>query len=282
MNKCLILLILALSMVPGPGAVHTIIGQSDNKTPIGTSGNRATELFAQMTNSSSITIACWVKYDWTDAGVNGQLGGGAKQGLVGKGRFEQSGADGNQQFGLSSVSEKIGFSFASPNGTYHIWRTTGDSVQTNTWMHVACSYTYSNANSLAFYINGKATSGSWGTGTGNAVGITNATTFHTFVYQQNGGSSFFGGAMSDLAFWTNALSAGDVGKLAFSKVKYMPFQVQPESLMFYWPMDTTPIGPVITGGSPANLDCDRNKYHFDLDAGGLFSGERTLSYQPNE
>lgn len=279
MKNHLILLMLAVSVIACNGAIHTTIGQSDNKTPIGTSGNALT---AQITNSSSITIACWVKYDWTDAGVNGQLGGGAKQGLVSKGRFEQSGADGNQQFGLSSVSEKIGFSFSNPNGTYQIWRTTADSVQTNNWMHLACSFTYNSGASIQFYVNGINTAGSWTTGNGNAEGLTNSTTFHTFIYPQNGGSSFFGGAMSDLAIWTNALSAGDIGKLAFSKVKYMPFQVKPESLLFYWPMDTTPIGPVITGGSPANLDCDRNKYHFDLDAGGLFSGERTLSYQPNE
>jgi len=280
MKILLILLILSSSADFCNGATRTAIGNADNKTPIGVgAGNKATFLLEQMTNSSSLTIACWVKYDWTDAQVNGNLGGGAKQGLVSKGRFEQSGADGRLHFGMSSVSEKIGFSFSSPNGTYHIWRTTANTVQTNTWMHIAVSYTYSNAASLVFYVNGVNTAGSWGTGTGNAVGETNATTFHTFVYTQNGGSSFFGGAMSELAIWTNALTAGDIFKMSSSKVKYMPLQVKPESLLFYWPMDTT---PVLTVVNHQNVDRDRTKSHFDLDIGGLMYGERTLSYQPNE
>jgi len=279
MKNLLILVILATSVAICNGAARGSIGGSDFKTPTGVVVNRQTLLFSQMTNSSSLTIACWLKYDWTDAGVNSQLGGGAKQGLVHKGRFEQSGGDGNLQFGLSSVSEKIGFSFSSPNGTYHIWRTTANSVQTNTWMHIAVSYTYSNAASLVFYVNGVNTAGSWGTGTGNAVGETNATTFHTFIYTQNGGSSFFGGAMSDLAIWTNALTAGDIFKLSSSKVKYMPIQVKPDSLLFYWPMDTT---PVLTSPSAFNVDVDRTKSTFNLDIGGLMYGERTLSYQPNE
>lgn len=279
MKNLLLLLILSASGIICPGAVKTTIGAADNKTPIDIGAAKATAFLAQITNSSPITIACWVKYDWTDAQVNGNLGGGAKQGLVSKGRFEQSGADGNQQFGLSSVSEKIGFSFSSPNGTYHIWRTTADSVQTNSWMHLAVSYTYSNGNSLVFYINGASTAGSWVTGDGNAVGQTNATTFHTFVYGQNGGSSFFGGAMSDLAVWTNALTAPDILKLAKSKMKYMPIQVKPEFLLFYWPMDTTPILPAVNA---QNIDRDRTQSHFDLDIGGLMYGERTLSYQPNE
>jgi len=278
--KILSILLILASSARCHGAAHTTIGLSDNKTPVGVgAGNKATLLLEQMTNSTSITIACWVKYDWTDAQVNANLGGGAKQGLVSKGRFEQSGADGNQQFGLSSVSEKIGFSFSNPNGTYQIWRTTADAVQTNKWMHLACSYTYNSGASLVFYINGINTAGSWTTGTGNAQALTNATTFHTFIYAQNGGSSFFGGAMSDLAIWTNALTAGDIGKLAFSKMKYMPLQVRPEFLHFYWPMDTTPILPVV---NTQNVDRDRTYSHFDLDIGGLMCGERTLSYQPNE
>ena len=85
--------------------------------------------------------------------------------------------------------------------------------------------------------------------------------------------------MSDLAIWTNALTAGDIGKLAFSKVKYMPIQVKPDALLFYWPMDVGAILPTVPGFIS---DRDRTKSHFDLDAGGLFCGERTLSYQPNE
>ncbi len=278
MNPFLISAILLSSFLSSYGAVHTKIGFSDNKTPIPI-GDRQAALFSTLTNNSSITIACWVKYDWTDAGVDSQLGGGPKQGLVSKGRFEQSGADGNMQIGMSSVSEKIGFSFSNPNGTYQIWRTTANTVQTNTWMHLACSYTYATAASLQFYINGVSAAGSWGTGTGNVGALTNATTFHTFLYTQNGGSSFFGGAMSDLAIWTNALTVGDVRKLASSKVKYMPIQVKPESLLFYWPMDTH---PVAIAAPNDNSDVDRTFTHFNLDTGGTFHGERTLSYQPNE
>jgi len=171
------------------------------------------------------------------------------------------------------------FRYASPDATYHAWQTTANHVQTNEWMHVACSFTYSNANSLKMYVNGTNFSGSWASGTGNAVGKTNAVSFHTFVYE-SGSSLWFIGCMSDLAIWTNTLSAGEVFKLAKSKVKYMPIQIKPETLLFYYPMDTGKIALPVT----VNIDRDRSplQTHFEMDVGGMFYGERTLAYQPNE
>ena len=270
------LIVLLLSTVCCTSAVVTQNGGASFKTTK-TIPARQTLLFEQMTNSSSLTISCWVKYNWTDAGVNSQLGAGAFQGLVSKGVFNN--APSTLQFGLSSASEKIGFSFSSPAATYHIWRTTANSVQTNSWMHIACSYTYSNAASLKFFINGEQPAGSWGTGTGNAVGQTNAVSFHTFLYQATA-SSFFGGAMSELAIWTNILETAQIVQLSKSRVKYMPLQISPSKLLFYWPMDTWPH----VSGAPVrfNSDVDRTLNHFDLDAGGTFYGERALSYYPNE
>ena len=257
-------------------AVRARIGASDFKTTKMTPG-RETLLFAQLTNQSQLTIACWVKYEWTDAGVNSQLGAGEFQGLASKGVFLN--VPSTLQFGLFSESEKLGFKFSSPAGTYHTWKTTGNSVQTNSWMHVACSFTYSNGASLKFFINGTNAIGTWTGGTGDAVGQTNATSFHTFVYEKTS-TSFFGGCMSDLAIWTNTLSAGEIFKLAKSKVKYMPLQIQPATLLFYWPMDTRPAQQTVT----INIDRDRSplQSHFEMDVGGIFHGERALSYQPNE
>src|SRR5437762_9621683 len=209
------LLFIFLFSLQCSGAVHTVIGNNDNKSTIATT-TRQTALFATLTNNSQITISCWVKYDWTDAGVNGNLGQGAFQGLVSKGLFDSFSSA--QQFGLYSGSEKLGFSFANPAGTWHTWQTTPNTVQTNTWMHIACVYTYSNSASMAFYVNGTNVGGSWTGGSGNANALTNATGFHTFVYQKSG-SSFFGGAMCELAIWTNSLLAGEIKRLA-SKVKY--------------------------------------------------------------
>jgi len=273
MKSLLILIVSASSCL---GAIVTKIGTSDFQTTKGTVA-RQTLLFAQMTNQTSLTISCWVKYNWTDAGVNSQLGAGAFQGLVSKGAFPGSGA---LQFGLFSASEKIGFSFDSPVNTYHTWSTTGNSVQTNSWMHLAASFTYSNGPSFRLFINGTNSIGSFVAGNGNAVGQTNAVSYHNFLYQKAPSSSFFGGAMSELAIWTNALSTNQIYQLAASRVKHMPLQISPATLLFYWPMDTKPHLPTITGEN--NICRDLTSTHFDLDAGGIFYGERVLSYQPNE
>lgn len=239
-----------------------------------------TALFAQLTNGIPITIALWVKYIWTDAIVNSQQGNGALQGLVSKGFFETSAGFGMLQFGISSASENLGFSFANPNTIYHIWRTTADTVQTNSWMHIACSYTFSNSASLLFYIDGVPIAGSWTAGTGNQNALTNATSFHTGAYEKTA-SSFFVGYMSDLAIWTNTLSAGEILKLYKSKVKYMPLQIKPEHLFMYLPMDTTPRLPTVSGAF--NIDVDRNwRTSFNMDVGGLMWGEINSSYHPNE
>ncbi len=86
--------------------------------------------------------------------------------------------------------------------------------------------------------------------------------------------------MSDLAIWTNTVSSGEFLKLGKSKVKYMPIQIQPSQLLFYYPMDTGQSKPTVV----INIDRDRSSLltRFDMDVGGIFQGERTLSYQPNE
>lgn len=268
-----ILLALIVSALPCLAANRTSLGEF--KTTVGSPGQQ-TLLFEQITNQVELTIAMWVKYTWTDAQVNAQQGAGAFQGLISKGFFDTFAL----QFGMASSSEKLQFSFSSPSGTYHTWETTAAQVQTNTWMHIACSYTYSNSTSIALYVNGVPLGGSWVSGTGNAVAQTNTTPFHIDLYSKNGGSSFYVGAMSDLAVWTNSLNAGEISKLAKSRVKYMPLQIRPDKLKFFWPMDTKPIQPTIAGGD--NFDVDRTQSHFNMDAGGKFCGERALSYQPNE
>jgi len=276
------LIALLISCYCCSAAVRTKNGAQDLKTTLTTTA-RQTELFAFITNSSSLTIACWVKYDFTDAGVNAQLSQGACQGLVNKGSFGSDFGGVPLQFSLSSTNEKMQFFYSSPNLTFRRWTTTASKVQTNLWMHLACSFTYSNSESIAMYVDGILEPGSWIQNDGNAVGITNQGAFHAFVYQfdnQFHGSSFFGGSMSDLAIWTNIVSAGNIFKLAKSKVKYMPLQVQPESIFVYYPMDTSPSLPGTPG--PSNRDLDRTLSRFVLDAGGHFNGERTLSYQPNQ
>lgn len=242
--------------------------------------NRQTEVFAQITNDISISIAVWVKYIWTDAVVNSQQGGGEFQGLVGKGAFANNSGFGLLQFGLSSASEKLVFSFANPNLDFQNWTTTSTFVQTNSWMHIACSYTFSNSASIKFYVDGVSVPGSWTSGDGNRITVTNFDSFHTGVYGKTI-SSFFVGYMADLAIWTNTLSGGEIFKLAKSKVKYLPLQVKPEHLFLFYPMDTTPRLPTVSGAY--NLDVDRNwRTVFNLDVGGLMWGEVNSSYHPNE
>ncbi len=59
----------------------------------------------------------------------------------------------------------------------------------------------------------------------------------------------------------------------------MPIQIRPAELLFFWPMDTHPVSTAVPND---NTDADRTYTHFDLDTGGLFKGEKALSYQPNE
>ncbi len=59
----------------------------------------------------------------------------------------------------------------------------------------------------------------------------------------------------------------------------LPQAPGPAALLFFWPMDTQPNFPTVTVN---NFDVDRTVSHFNMDVGGIFYGERTLSYHPNE
>jgi hypothetical protein len=109
-------------------------------------------------------------------------------------------------------------------------QTTGGTVPLGVWTHV-CG-TAKNSDFLRIYVNGILV------GTPTAIN-TLWTGGDDFWVARGSGypASAFSGDMAEACIWYKQLTAEEALKLATSRTRYTPLQVQPQSLVFYAPMN---------------------------------------------
>ncbi len=97
----------------------------------------------------------------------------------------------------------------------------------------------------------------------------------------NIGTSELDGIITDFAVWTSQLTAGEVSLLYNSKVKRMPLQIQPSSLVWYMPLDDVAEGTGINGSVFSDMSSNK-KDATGVEASGTTGGkaEEILSYHP--
>lgn len=89
---------------------------------------------------------------------------------------------------------------------------------------------------------------------------------------------FFNGTINEVAIWNTPLTASEVSLLYNSKIKGMPYQIQPTNLVGYWPLDDFPNGTNIN--TQTFKDRAGTNDGTGSDAGGesVTVGESVLSY----
>ncbi len=89
----------------------------------------------------------------------------------------------------------------------------------------------------------------------------------------------FNGKITDVFYNTASFSLGEVKQLSNSKIKGIPYQIQPLSLVGYWPLDDKSEGSGInTITFVDRAGADNNGTAVDADGDSKTIGEKVLSY----
>lgn len=223
------------------------------------------------TNSVSIAMWAYLETPFINTAMN----------LICKGRSN----DLNKiLFHIWWLTNYLQFRYASPNGTFHVWQTTS-TYPTNSLHHIAATFTYGTGSSFKLYIDGVSVPGSWIVGTGNANGLVNDQSLQTA-----GVASFdspLHGTINDVAVWYAVLDDRQIQNLA-SRVKRVPSQYKPESIIMYYAFDDW--AQFTNPGSPANgeglkdsgFQRQNPRIGNSATPACKIGFERWLSYPPNE
>ena len=187
---------------------------------------------------STGTIALWVK--WVGTGQDACFNG---NGCISS--RQNNGVFSNHILGLNGSDPATAEIIWIPYSPTVIAVTGATSVGNGTWHHVAIVFT-SGAHTL--YLDGV----SDGTGTTTGSAGDNSSTVLSIGAWIGDGAGYSGSVISDFAVWTVELTADEVLKLAKSRVKRMPLQIRPASLVSYYAIDECGEGATCTN-TVANL-----------------------------
>lgn len=158
---------------------------------------------------------------------------------------------------------------------------TGNNILTRgTWYHIACVYDGGtlSTSTIHIYINGVSqglTKAGPGSGSANT---TDAGYAIAFDYGSDAGR-YFDGKISEFAIWDVALTQDEITLLAKSKVKGMPYQLQPSNLITYIPLDDLSEGAGINAVTFKDRGRNGNDgTGVDGDADSSAVAEEVLSY----
>ncbi len=214
-----------------------------------------------------ITIAAWVKLSSGSTGwvMNKNFGGGAVPYSL--------------NVGISGAPTSIdGIAFFN-SGAWKNSNTSTD-VRDGTWHHVAGVFDGTN---LIYYVDGVSDSS---TTEGSGIAMS-SNSENTSIGRYVNDSETATGEIGDIALWNQALTVGEIGLLASSRIKRMPLQLKKAEggavgeLQAYWPLDDQP--DAVSGDGKTFMDLSGNGNHCTGDDGANNTGltgkaEEALSY----
>lgn len=236
--------------------------------------------------TNNITICLWLTRDPViDAAA----------GLMSWGYLADPNSRMNWNLGISAGNVLEFFYYRSPGSgvTASQWRTSaGAYLGTNTLDFFALTYSYSDSNSIKWYVNGELKTGTWIANPSNVAPGGNNTSAMYIGQGRAAGAEVscndgrrWGGYYSEVCIWNTILSITELERIRNSRVKGMPMQIRNSNLILYLPMEVLAQSLVADG---ATRWPDRR--HFGQFASWCNTGptdpvgsaERVCSYQPNE
>lgn len=204
--------------------------------------------------------------------------------IIAKGRTQPNPIPGDVCYEFSIVTNRLRFVYSGPGGgTLHTWEATGVAPNTNEVAHVVLKFTYGTPSSMALFVNGAASSGSWIVGNGTIPATNNN---QSMMFGQDGFGTPFMGLFNEIAIWSSMLSNQEILTLYNARLKRYPLMVSPSTLVGYWPLDGWPENDDQTNDTvplAINMKGDGTFYGSFEGFGGLCAqNERQLSYPPNE
>ena len=153
-------------------------------------------------SGDTITMEAWVKVDVLPSGENSYI--------ISKGRNEETSL---QNYGLR-ITDADGDAGTltliyrnAANSDWNIWKSSETlPVGDDEWHHIALSYTFGDGESIAGYIDGDMTGGSWIRGDGNAAPHVNDETLWFGSAQAGAANSTLEGSIDEAAIYRYALT----------------------------------------------------------------------------
>lgn len=158
--------------------------------------------------------------------------------------------------------------------------TATNSATTGIWRHLLITVDLGSATGLHFYINGIEDANS-PVSLSTIGAIDSGAKVYSFGMAIDAGR-VFAGTITELAIWTSILTSQEISLLVNSKIKGMPKQIQPVSLVLYLPLDENSIATGINGVQFDDYSgSGNNGTGVDADGDSLIIGESVLSYPPS-
>lgn len=175
--------------------------------------------FLAFERTDPFSIAAWVKFDAVNCYIVAKHESGTNRGYG-----FAVGGDGKPDFILLST-----------NGISQLRATSDTTLSTGIWYHLCVTYDgSSDANNVAFYVNGVVTSK---TTPLNTLGGTIVTTTPLLLAARSGPTGFLNGKLAQVAFYNDDLTAGQVTTIYNNRVFADLTQVGPTAnLVGYWPI----------------------------------------------
>lgn len=175
--------------------------------------------------SSGMTISLWINLD--------SLGEATDNGA-----FISKGSEGDSGFWLLSATDTgtLRFDFTKDCATTDLRRVSADnSISLSAYRHVLMTWDGTvDTTGVLFYVDGTQTS--YGTSTTGVGAINSDAALSVAIGNQIDLTNASDGRLSEVAVWDVILNATEIAQLSKSRVKNMPLQVRPASLMGYWPL----------------------------------------------
>lgn len=186
--------------------------------------------------NAALTISAWINPDTDHLGAilarRNNTGGG------------------NVRFSTDNVVPQSLY-FLAAGGTSLVRKSATLTITPGVWQHVLVTWDGSvTATNVHLYING--IEQSYATTT-NGVSIVNNAGGTTNIGLTEPTFNPFNGKISEVAYWNIELNAQEIANLASSRVKRMPLQIRPASLVAYWALDEQPNGTSGDGDIFVNL-----------------------------
>ncbi len=172
--------------------------------------------------------------------------------------------------------------FVSTDGTFQAGNVVNGSttLSEDTWYHVAFVHNTTDTDML-LYVNGALETG--GNTSAPASRDVGGVARVMIGAEDRGAGTVneFDGQITDVAFWTKALTVSELSIIAKSKIKGMPYQIQSAQLRGYYPLNEQPDGTSFDGDTAVDRSGNGNDGTGDNGAnntGLIAKAEEVLSY----